>query len=92
MTIRDQLKSQMFKARIVAFGCWLLVAAGIVFPKIGISQAWLIIPLIGFAGAVLYIVLMVKCPKCGARLGQTLSGMSKPNFCPTCGVDFDSRG
>ncbi|TXH77462.1 MAG: hypothetical protein E6Q88_01030 [Lysobacteraceae bacterium] len=91
MTIRDQLKSQMFKARAVAFGCWLVLAGCLFFFKNSINPAWFSIPFIGFAGSVLYILFFVKCPMCGARLGQVLSSMHKPDFCPGCGVNFDSR-
>jgi hypothetical protein len=91
MTIRETLKAQMFKAKAIAFGFWLLLAAGLFLPKGSPYQPLLLIPFVGFAGSVLYILLFIKCPKCGARLGQAMSSMSKPNFCPSCGVSFDSR-
>ena len=91
MTIREMLKGQMFKAKAIAFGFWLLFAAGFFLPERNAFQALLFIPFIGFAGSVLYILFFVKCPKCGVRLGQAMSSISKPNFCPGCGVSFDSR-
>ena len=90
-TIREALKAQMFKARTISFGFWLLFAAGFFLPKGSALQPLLFIPFIGFAGSVLYIIFFVKCPKCGERLGQAMSSMTKPNFCPGCGVNFDSR-
>lgn len=90
MTIRDQLKAQMFKARAVAFGFWLLFAAGFLLPVGSPYQALLFIPFTGFVGAILYVLFFVKCPKCDARLGQAMNSLSKPNFCPSCGVSFDS--
>ena len=90
-TIREKLKAQMFKAKVAAFSCWGLVAAGIFLPKGNALQALWLIPFAGFAGSILYIQFFVKCPKCRARLGHALSVTSKPNFCPSCGVDFDSR-
>jgi len=91
MTIRDKLKSQMFKARCVGFGFWLLFAAGMFLPKNGGYQFLQFIPFAGFAGSILYILLMVKCPKCDARLGQSLNNLKNTNFCPACGVSFDKQ-
>jgi hypothetical protein len=91
MTIRDKLKSQMLKAQLVAFGFWLLFVAGNLLPTGTTYQALLFIPFIGFAGSVLYLLLLIKCPNCGARLGQAFSSLSKPNFCPVCGIAFDDQ-
>jgi hypothetical protein len=91
MKIRDQLKAKMFKARFVAIGFWLLIAAGYFLPEGSPYQKLLIVPFIGFAGSVLYIILFVRCPKCDAKLGQAMSSSNKPNFCPGCGVSFDSQ-
>jgi len=91
MTIRERLKEQMFKARVFAFGFWLLGAAGMFFASGNAYQALLFVPFAGFGGAVLYMLFFVKCPKCGARLGQAMSGMTRTNFCPGCGVSLDTR-
>ena len=89
-TIRETLEAQMFKAKVIAFACWLpLFAAGFFLPKDSALKPLVLIPAIGFAGSVLYMAFFVKCPKCGTRLGQALSGMNKPNFCPSCGISFD---
>ena len=91
MIIREKLKEQMQRARMVAFGFWLLFAAGMFLPdSLGAVRILNFIPFLGFGGSVLYIMFYVKCPKCGARLGQSLSSISKPNFCPGCGVSFDN--
>jgi hypothetical protein len=89
-TIRETLKAQMFKAKAIAFAFWLLFAAGFFLPTGSALHLLLLIPFIGFAGSILYMLFFVKCPKCGTRLGQAMSSMSKPNFCPGCGVSFDS--
>ena len=58
------------------------------------------VPLVGFAlfgGAILALQTVVKCPKCKARLGQTIAmplalsirSGPKVNFCPFCGVSLD---
>lgn len=81
----------MFRARAIAFGCWLLFAAGIFLLKDDALRPLLFIPFMGFGGSMLYILFFVKCPKCGTPLGQAMGSMSKPNFCPGCGVGFDRR-
>ena len=89
-TIRETLKAKMLKAKIAAFGFWLLFAAGFFLPKDSAYLPLLVIPFIGFAGSVLYMLLFIRCPKCGERLGQAMSGISKVNFCPSCGTSFDA--
>ncbi|RDZ26006.1 hypothetical protein [Lysobacter silvisoli] len=91
MTIGEMLKAKIFRARAVAFGCWLLFAATMFFDLPGLHRGWMVVPFVGFMGAVLYIMWCVNCPRCGARLGQVLSGTSKPNFCPSCGVGLDAH-
>ena len=91
MTIRERLKAQLFKARAVAFAFWMLFVIGIILPKGGPYALLVFPPFLGFMTSVLYILFFVKCPKCGTRLGHTMSGwLNKPNFCPGCGVSFDS--
>jgi hypothetical protein len=88
-TIRERLKAQMFKARVAAFGFWLLGAACMFLPK-G-YETFFFVPFAGFACAVLYVLFFIKCPKCGVRLGQAMSSMGKANFCLGCGVSLDNR-
>ncbi|WP_091637930.1 hypothetical protein [Lysobacter sp. cf310] len=91
MTIRELLKAKLFKARVVGFGCWLL-CVGVIFLDVPERyKAWVLIPTLGFVGAVLYMFYCVRCPKCGARIGQAMMGMRKSNFCPSCGVGLDTR-
>ena len=91
MTIGEFLKAKMFKARAVGFGCWLLFAAAMFIEVPWFNKGWMLVPFVGFMGSVLYIMWCVKCPKCDARLGQVIGGTSKSNFCPSCGVSFDTR-
>jgi hypothetical protein len=64
----------------------------------GVPEA--IIPVGGmflFGGAILVLQRTVRCPKCKARLGQTIAmplafswgSGPKINFCPYCGVSLD---
>ena len=66
-----------------------------------VFQGTPVVPLVGFAlfgGAILVLQWIVKCPKCKARLAQTIamqvafSGWRsgpKVCFCPFCGVNLD---
>ena len=76
---------------------WLAFAASIVLSdKFSFGLSFVGFGL--FAGAILYILLMVKCPKCKAPLGQAYlsSGFGplrsyKLNFCPNCGVEMEAE-
>lgn len=91
MTIRELLKARLFKARAAIVGCWLL-GVGILFLDVPVSyKIWAsLISAFGIGAAVLYMLYFVRCPKCGARIGQAMTGIRKFNFCPTCGVSVDT--
>jgi len=47
-------------------------------------------------GAAIIAMLWINCPRCSARLGQSIAGSlaipglrPQPNFCPYCGVSLD---
>ena len=50
-----------------------------------------------FGGAILALQMIVRCPKCKARLGRTIAmpvafgwrSGPRVNFCPFCGVKLD---
>jgi rRNA maturation protein Nop10 len=90
MTIRDLLKAQMVKARIIGFVFWLLLVAGYFLPKDSPYHVLLLLPAIGFACTVIYTLFFIKCPKCGTKLGQAISKLNDTNFCPSCGVSLDT--
>jgi hypothetical protein len=92
-TIRDYLKRRVWRCMAVGIGGWLLVAT-----SMGSHIDHPIISILGvlmFAGAILALQLMTKCPRCSARLGQIAMGLGVPwlkpqaNFCPYCGVSLD---
>jgi hypothetical protein len=92
MTIEEFVEDRMFNAKAVAFGCWLLFAAGLIFlPDGGNLKLLIIIPFVGFGASILYILFFVCCPKCHAPLGQAMSSANKPNFCPGCGISLKER-
>ena len=100
-TIRDYLKGRIRWCLAFAVGGWLLIALGGGLAQAlpaGIPRA--AIPLVGFAvffGAIVTMQRSIKCPKCKARLGQTIAmplafhigSGPRVNFCPFCGVNLD---
>ena len=98
MTIRDYIKRRARWGFGIAIAAWLVVAIsgnmGFRFPGarfVAIGGAF------GFMGAILSF-LFIRCPKCRARLGQTIAMPTalrfsrwspQVNYCPYCGVSLD---
>ena len=83
---------------LVGFGCWLAFAGAGLAASSGYVPTWVVaIPFIGFGGAILTLLVRVRCPRCGGRLGQITGylnprwpGFTRPiNFCPYCGVNLE---
>jgi hypothetical protein len=100
MTIREYIKRRMWTWLALAIGCWLLIALTAVIAKGAHYGPAVFLPLVGFAGfasAIVGLTFFVKCPKCKARLAQTIGmyvafqwgGRRQVNFCPFCGVNLD---
>lgn len=96
MTIREHLakKTRLFLG--AALACWAFTAGG---AFLGTQDtAVFLIGFVGFTAAILAMIFLVKCPRCGAKLGQSgfafiasRPGAGRPNFCPFCGVRLDER-
>ena len=100
-TIRDYVKRRVWWCIAVAVGGWFLVPLGAALAgnlPDGLARAAL--PIVGFVmfgGAILALQMIVRCPKCRARLGRTIAmpvafawgSGPKVNFCPFCGVKLD---
>jgi hypothetical protein len=100
-TIRAYLKGRIRWCLALAVGGWVLIALGGGLAEhlpAGVPRP--AIPLAGFVvffGAIVAMQRSIKCPKCKAKLGQTIamplafSWGSGPqvNFCPFCGVNLD---
>jgi hypothetical protein len=98
MTIRGYIQKRTRRIMFIGIGSWLLIATTAFLSEDKPNSILEIIGIVGFAGAILSIMFFVKCPRCGARLGQL--GMAQPfgisakqrvNFCPHCGVNFDEQ-
>jgi hypothetical protein len=95
-TIRDYIKRRVQWGFGIAFASWLFLAITASFsgPRPGFLPFF---GILGFMGAIVSF-LFIRCPKCGARLGQTIAiqtGMRltrwspKVKYCPFCGVSLD---
>lgn len=88
MTIREYLKRRVFRGRIVAGVSWLLFAAGLFSGAE--APVFVFVPFFVFGGTVFYLLSCIKCPKCGATIGRVMEQSYQANYCPGCGVNFDS--
>jgi hypothetical protein len=100
-TIRDHIKRRVWWCLGVGFAGWLLIPLGAEIakslperiPAATLSCGGVIV----FAGAMLVMQRIVKCPKCNAKLGRTIAmplafnwgSGPKINFCPYCAVNLD---
>jgi len=95
-TIRDRIRRQARWCLLASLGGLLLFGSTAVFglgrpQPVAIAVGWLI-----FAGA-LVAIRWIKCPKCAARIGQTIAMPlvfprflgQRPNYCLYCGVCLD---
>jgi drug/metabolite transporter (DMT)-like permease len=100
-TIRTYIRRRVWWCLGVGFAGWLLIPLGGVIAKSlptplpveTLSFAGVLV----FAGAMLVMQRIVKCPKCSAKLGRTIAmplafswgSGPKIGFCPYCGVNLD---
>jgi hypothetical protein len=50
-----------------------------------------IMSFVGLFCALLYLIYLVKCPICGAKLAQTYLQNTNMKYCPGCGIDFSAQ-
>lgn len=82
MTIGELVKAKMFKARAVAFGCWLLFAASIFLDVPDTYRALSFIPFTGFMGSIVFIIFFVTCPKMRCPAGASHEQHQKTQVLP----------
>ncbi|HEY3852451.1 MAG TPA: hypothetical protein VGL87_15860 [Steroidobacteraceae bacterium] len=96
MTIRDYIKRRVRWGFGIGVASWLVIAIsgpmGFGGPKLGYLP---VIGVFGFMGAIASF-LFIRCPKCSARLGQTIAMPAafrlfgpQVKYCPYCGVSLD---
>jgi hypothetical protein len=97
VTIRDYIKRRVRWGFGIAFASWLLLPASQllgIFQKVA-QLTLTLIGVFGFMGAILSF-LFIRCPKCHARLGQTIAMPAafrlfgpQVKYCPYCAVSLD---
>ena len=97
MTIREYIKRRVYWCAAVGFGGWLICALSVATSRDKQYPLFFTGGIVCFAGAILALQWIVRCPKCEARLAHTV-GMAVAfqwgirgtvNFCPYCGVSLD---
>ena len=99
-TMRDYIKRRVWWCAALAVGGWLMFPLGAAIAQSLPDAVRAAVPIVGFVifgGAILALQRFVRCPKCKARLGQTIAmpvafswgSGPKVNFCPFCGVKLD---
>ena len=99
MTIREHIAKRSRIAMAFAFGAWLLFAVfGVVGSQKFSSPLFAMAAFGVFGGAIVYILLFIKCPHCGFRFGQggmsrafRASGSQSINYCAHCGIKLDEE-
>jgi hypothetical protein len=97
MIIRDYIKRRVWACMAVAVGGWLLVPLSAAALGDKPNPLFMMAGPVLFGGAILAMYWAVRCPKCKARLAQTVGmatafqwgSRAKVNFCPYCGVSLD---
>ena len=103
MTIRDYIRRRVWWCLGIGFAGWALIpfgsalASALPKPILPGALSFSVVGALVFAGAMLVMQRIVKCPKCLARLGRTIAmplafswgSGPKIGFCPYCGVSLD---
>lgn len=100
-SIRDYLKGRIRWCLAFALGGWILIALGggaaehlpAAIPRPALPLAGFVV----FFGALVALQRRIQCPRCQAKLAQTIAMPlafkwgpgPQVNFCPFCGVNLD---
>jgi hypothetical protein len=96
MTIRDALNKRKRIAAIISYlGFALFITVGLLSTRNEKLAVLIPFAMIPFAGAILYMMWLVRCPRWIAPIvdygGSAFSISQKFRFCPVCGVSLDDQ-
>jgi len=99
MTIRDYIRRRVWWCAALAVGGWLLLPLSAAAVGDKFQPLPMMAGAIMFGGAIIALNWVVKCPKCKARIAQTIGmpvafqwgSRARVNFCPYCGVNLDEQ-
>lgn len=96
-TAREELDRRLHRARWVAFAGWAVAVIGMFLNwKFGNGHPTALVAFLAgfvvFAGAVLYTIFGIRCPRCRKPIGNVVhSGLRKVEFCPFCGLPLNPK-
>ena len=96
-TIRGYIQRRVWWCTAVAIGGWLVFPLSTAASGGKLNPAFIALGFVLFGGAILALQWLVRCPKCKAKLGQTIAmhvafswgSGPKVNFCPFCGLNLN---
>jgi hypothetical protein len=98
-TIRDYIKRRVRWTVAIAVLGWILIPISAFLWHGQGNSAFTLLGFLVFFTAMVSMQWFLRCPKCDARIGQTIAfavgvtigfGTSKVKFCPYCGVNLDT--
>jgi hypothetical protein len=96
MTIRQYIKRRLAWALGVAISAWLLLVASMVTAGKEPPVPLIAVGMLTFFGAVVFVNLAIRCPRCRGNLGITIvpamfsfHSKRRASYCPFCGVSLD---
>jgi hypothetical protein len=97
MIIRDYIRRRVWWCAAAAICGWLVFPLSTAASGGKPSPLYIALGFALFGGAILALQWLVRCPKCNARLAQTIAmsvtfswGRQRVNFCPFCAVNLDT--
>ena len=103
MTIRELINKKLKKSLIIQFVAWgIFLASAIGFPMAHMQNVAFVVLMVTFiiayAITIYFFYFYIRCPKCKQRLTflshtfrkKVFAMSDKINFCPYCGINFDT--
>lgn len=98
-TIRQYIRRRAAVVLGVVFGTWLSIGilGAATRGAVPVFAAAMAAAFVVFFVVIVYLTFFLRCPRCSARVGQTIAWavvlkwgwQQRVNFCPYCGVKLD---